>query len=137
MPRTVVYAFDAAHEADVVSGRKLRTIRPPGKRRHAAPGDALRLYVGMRTKACRLVAEGVCTDARQVTLRFGPGGEISGGTDGPAPIADPDGFARLDGFAGAAEMGAFFRGKHGPGPFRGVLIEWRLSREDRGPQQVL
>jgi hypothetical protein len=137
MPHTAVYSFDREHEAAVASGAKRRTIRPAGRRRHAAPGDALRLYVGMRTKDCRLIGSAVCTGARGVLLRFGPDGALAGGIDGSAPIDDAEAFARLDGFAGAAELGAFFQRRHGPGNFAGVLIEWGPLNEDRSQEPLL
>lgn len=40
----------------VLIGRKPKSNRALGKRRHARSGDAIQLYVGMRTKHCRLFA---------------------------------------------------------------------------------
>ncbi|MEM6839576.1 MAG: ASCH domain-containing protein [Cyanobacteria bacterium P01_C01_bin.120] len=49
----VAYNFKPQFAPLVESGVKRQTIRARGKRRHARPGEALQLYTGQRTKACR------------------------------------------------------------------------------------
>lgn len=56
----VAYNFQARFAPDVAAGRKLQTIRAEGRRAHAKAGDRVQLYTGMRTKACRKLAEGTC-----------------------------------------------------------------------------
>lgn len=124
MGGVVVYGFAQEHAEAVASGRKRRTIRAVGKRRHAAPGDKVRLYAGLRTKRCRLLADAVCTRQRAVSLTV-EGGALTAAAVGGRPVQNIAAFARADGFADAAGMGAFFQKLHGPGEFRGVMIEWR------------
>ena len=126
MAAVVVYGFAAEHAGAVASGSKTRTIRAVGKRRHAAPGDTVRLYTGQRTKACRMLREAVCFRARLVRLGLAGGVLVSAAVAG-RPVQDLPRFARADGFAGPAEMGRFFGRLHGPGEFSGVMIEWRAA----------
>lgn len=121
-----IYSFDGLHADAVASGKKTRTIRSIGRRRHPSPGDTVRLFIGLRTPRARLIAQGICTANTHVSLRF-YGGALVGGTIGRQRITRPDEFAVLDGFADAKQMGAYFASWHGAGNFEGVMIEWRLE----------
>ncbi len=63
------YNFRAQFAEDVESGRKTQTIRAERKDgRRPKVGDTLKLYTGMRTKACRLLAVGRCTAVVPITI---------------------------------------------------------------------
>jgi hypothetical protein len=81
----------------------------------------------MRTKACFLIARGVCSIVIPIRIVNGRGSdgwhvEIDGWELEGRPALDR--FARLDGFRGAAEMRRFWREEHGPGVFEGVIVRW-------------
>lgn len=127
----VAYSFTPRFEPALASGAKTRTIRAPGRRRHARPGDALQLYVGMRTPACRLIRRATCTAVTPVRLVFGPAGpaelfEVAG-----APLSPPqmEAFARADGFEDLGDMARFWIATHAPRhatgvEFEGLMIDW-------------
>ena len=103
----------------VESGAKRQTIRKLRKR-PIRVGDTLRLYVGMRTKACRLLGEAVCGSVECVVFGHGRGSH-------PTARQDQEAFARTDGFESYAEMLAWFERTHGL-PFEGVVIRWGYLR---------
>lgn len=112
-----VEAFAAGMDAFGNVGRpqpKRQTIRAIGKRRHARAGETLQLYTAMRTRQCRKIGEALCTEVvpieifvgeRDMTIRSGKDRIIGGLVDS---------FARLDGFATAADMHAFWLAEHWP-----------------------
>ncbi len=114
--------FKARFAPDVVAGIKTQTIRAPRKdgRPHCIPGDPLHLFTGMRTKYCRRLGKGICTERRQIWIEYG---RVI--VDGQ-PIKDDDAFARADGFANAMQLYDFFQEEHGL-PFEGSLIKWNLQ----------
>lgn len=122
----VAYSFKPRFVDPILWGRKDQTIRAPrnGTSQHAAVGQELQLYTGMRTKACRLILRTTCTERLSVLLRWRPIIEFQ--IDGER--LDPSGyeaFARRDGFADVADMEAFWAGTHGPVEwFRGEIIRW-------------
>ena len=77
------YTFQSRFAPLVASGEKRQTIRAIGKRRHAAVGDRIQLYTGMRTKACRklVTPDPVCTFAAAVYICHG----IKNTPPAPAP----------------------------------------------------
>ncbi len=126
----VAYNFQRQFVPAVEAGLKRQTIRAIGKRRHARPGDAIQLYTGMRTTACRkIVPDRVCTRVAPISLSNsyldGPGTWIVDGVDldtsGMHALAIADGFGDDDHPVFA--MAAFFLEAHGA-RFDGVLIEW-------------
>ncbi len=122
----VAYSFKPRFVDPILSGRKRQTIRADRKR-HARPGEELQLYVGMRTKASRLIGRAVCSEVAPIRIYFDdhddehegivlPGFGFPGGLEG---------FAQSDGFATWAELKAFWRTEHpGIDEFKGVLITW-------------
>jgi hypothetical protein len=54
----VAYSFNRRFVPAIEAGLKRQTIRSH-RRRHARVGEALQLYTGMRTKACRLIRDDV------------------------------------------------------------------------------
>lgn len=109
------------HEA-VRTGEKRQTIRPP--RRDGKPickvGDILshRGWEGVayRRKQQRLRDDSPCLSVGHVLLAECI--EVNG-----VKVADPDEFARADGFTDAREMCLYFLNNGGL-PFEGVLIQW-------------
>ena len=132
----VAYSFKRDFIDPIEQGLKTHTLRGP-RRRHARVGETMQLYVGMRTKHCRLIGTGICDRFRGVLLKFStypaffifdvmesdPGvfrrkGELQ-------PLTDLDAFARSDGFAHFDAMAKFWRDNHGPAQsWEGFLIGW-------------
>lgn len=118
----VAYNFQARFAPAIEAGTKRQTIRLPRKdTRHARLGEAVQLYTGMRTKACRLLREAVCCECRRVMIHhnnvwtYQPVTLIAGG--------DLEAFARRDGFTSWPDMRDWFEAAHGL-PFDGFLIGW-------------
>jgi hypothetical protein len=110
-------------------GWKRQTIRAPRKdgRPHAKVGETIKLYTGMRTKSCRLLAEATVT--RILTVKINATEMWLNGRRLQAtihsrddPITDNE-FAAADGFEGFAEMADWFSDVHGL-PFEGIVIYW-------------
>lgn len=133
----MVYNFKARFAPLIESGQKLTTIRAPRKDgKLPKPGETLKLFTGMRTKACRKLGERTCLSVKRVA--------IMKGADSGKPVlyidlkwihepAHLNSVAIRDGFASWEEMGKFFEETHGPF-FEGHLIEWfpHLNPEDPG-----
>lgn len=130
----VALNFMSQFADDVDLGYKRRSIRAPRKDgRNPTAGCELQLYTGMRTAACRKLADAKCVRVRPVLIDY-HGVEIEGRKlhcgDAPAYAGgvDPEhydsDFARADGFDCFQSMCGFFRKTHGL-PFNGFLIEWR------------
>ena len=94
----------------VEAGLKTQTIRPERKR-PIKVGDRLFLFEGLRTKTCRRLGTGICSEVTDLRISW------------TAQIFD--GFARDDGFRNSAELVEWFEQKYGL-PFCGVLIKWYL-----------
>lgn len=135
----VAYSFNRRFEVPILAGTKCGTIRAVGRRRHARAGETVQLYVGMRTRQCRLIGKAVCTSADpiEITVESWSRGpritRISIGSGGPVlnPLSDLDAFARRDGFENADEMAAFWWTTHRALiscgetlAFSGLLIRW-------------
>lgn len=123
----VAYSFQSRFEVPIRAGFKTQTIRATGRRRHAKPGERLQLYIGMRTRQCRLIALATCIIAKPCGLAFRRGNLVRA-WHREGDVTDLDGFALNDGFTGADDMGAFWSAHNGldTGDFEGVLIEWSL-----------
>ena len=117
------YDFKKQFAALVSSGQKRQTIRATGKRRHARPSEALQLYTGMRTKACRklVTPDPVCREVLPITM-CECNCIVLINIDGKL-IDDAEALAVADGFRSLGEFLQFFRKTHGL-PFQGVLIKW-------------
>lgn len=118
----VAYSFQAQFAPQILAGTKRQTIRAVGRRRHARPGEALQLYVGMRTKFCRRIAVAQCTRFLPVAMKFAPLALVFVAGRLCPSLED---FAREDGFTSWAELRSFWREHHaGVESFEGVLIGW-------------
>lgn len=123
----VAYSFTSRFVPAIAAGTKTRTIRAYGKRRHARSGEALQLYTGLRTRQAKLIRVATCIRAVPVRLAFEARVLVGARIWGEPVAADElDDFARADGFAGAADMGAWWCRDRSDGSldFDGLLIEW-------------
>lgn len=103
----------------VEDGTKRQTIRTDTR---VMAGDALQLYTGLRTKACRKLRDAVCNSVQSVVLmeRIAiPHGNVS------LTGIYLEEFAHADGFASYADMWAFFSKRaNADGEYRGKIIKW-------------
>ncbi|MDB5448074.1 MAG: hypothetical protein JWQ97_3391 [Phenylobacterium sp.] len=120
----VAYSFKSRFAPPIQARAKRQTIRADRKR-HARRGEQLQLYVGMRTKSCRLIGLAQCVGVMEVRLDFDERRvEFGSGTAVTTPD-DTDAFARADGFADWRDMEAFWAAEHpGVRQFTGILISW-------------
>lgn len=114
----VALNFKKQFEEAIVSGRKRQTVRAPRKRPIRA-GQGLQLYVGLRTRGARKIADAVCTSTHPISILPGGRMRVAG-----AWITKEmkEQFARSDGFDSLDEFLAFF-----DLPFEGRVILWRLA----------
>ena len=140
----VAYGFKKYFGPQIEDGSKSHTIRA-GRRRHAHVGEAVQLYVGMRTRHCRkIIADPQCIAVLPIVIMSSDliaAGiayiEIDGTPlhrDEIEPFALSDGFdpLRLQGLAPKAmiastareTMGRFWRANHTGNRFEGCLIRW-------------
>lgn len=130
----MVYNFKERFAPLVESGQKLTTIRAPRKDgKLPKPGEALKLFTGMRTKHCRKIGERVCKSVKKIRIRRDVSASYAyvGGR-----YVDPVALAHKEGFTHWWKMVQFFLEVHGL-PFRGYIIEWypRLSNELFNPEE--
>lgn len=119
----VAYSFQRRFLGPIRAGTKRQTIRAERKR-HARPGEPVQLYVGMRTKHCRLIAAPTCESVWPVRLDFDLA-TIEHGNGRVFDESDLDPFAVSDGFADWEDMRAFWERQHpGVRVFSGLLIRW-------------
>lgn len=126
----VAYSFKERFAQPILDGTKVGTIRLIGRRRHARRGEALQLYVGMRTISCRLVKRDTCVHALPIRLTMTGSGDFDGAAiDGKQlTLWQMQELARDDGFSCIADMAEFWMQTHGKGKpiiFDGVNIRWR------------
>lgn len=119
------YNFQKQFAPLIESGAKQSTIRQRRKNGYLPrEGDVLRLYQGMRTKACKLIREVAVARVSPITInaRLGCADVILNGsrlTDGEVYE-----MAKNDGFKGIREFSEFFEQKYGP-ELQAYLIEWK------------
>lgn len=118
----VAYSFKAQFVPLVEQGLKTKTIRGHRKR-HAKPGEAIQLYTGMRTSACRKLRnpDPICKAITPIQI------DLKGITLDRRLLTKDEAqtLAKADGFTSLEEMLLFFQGLHGL-PFTGYLIEWQI-----------
>lgn len=129
----VAYSFKAQFEEPIATGAKTQTVRG-NRARHARPGEALQLYVAMRTRHCRkiLTPDPVCIDVRDIEIVFDWNIGLIARIDIEGvrlSAAEMLAFAIADGFGSdfgspLFHMGRFWRDNHGLEPFSGVVIRW-------------
>ena len=121
------YNFQKQFVPLIESGAKCSTIRQRRKNGYLPrEGDVLRLYNGMRTKACRLICEVAVTGVTPIVInaRLGCADVILNG----CRLADHEveRMAKGDGFKGIHDFAHFFEDKYGP-ELQAYLIEWRAT----------
>jgi uncharacterized protein YqfB (UPF0267 family) len=122
----VAYSFKRRFVEPIVDGRKGGTIRAD-RRRHVRPGEEMQLYVGMRTKQCRLIARKTCLAVEPITLDFVTRSVTwQGGEDRLIRSREElDDFAAFDGFRSFTELSEFWVATHGrPERWHGWHILW-------------
>lgn len=115
----VAFNFSPEFVPAIESGDKVQTIR---KTKRAKAGDMLQLYVGQRTKNCRLIREQECAYVDYVHIA--PDGLTFG--DKEKHPGDTNAFARRDGFNDFDEMLAWFAKKYGEFRFVGYVHRWKV-----------
>jgi len=126
----VAYSFKAQFEGALRAGDKAQTIRALGKRRHARPGELVQIYIGMRTKDCRLLFQSECLEVLPITIRRNAQDRVLlGGNpfiihlDGKSLfLHEQEQLALADGFP---DLQAFYDFFYQRLPFEGVLIKWQ------------
>lgn len=123
----VAFNFQKQFAADVENGEKRQTIRAHRKDgRRPKIGDALQLYTGMRTKACRKLRDAACHDVCDIRID-----ENRVTVWSPQEFLDPEALAKSDGFKSWAEMRDWFAKTHGL-PFKGIMVRWLVPPRERG-----
>lgn len=124
----VAYSFNTRFVPAIVSGVKQGTIRAPrlGTHGHAARGQEIQIYTGLRTKYARLIGRAKCLSSRRVCLHLRDGAVFFPWEgDALVPGEELERFAREDGFSTWAELVAFWARTHpGCDMFDGVQIRW-------------
>ncbi len=132
----VAYSFKACFEEDIACLVKRQTVRS-NRKRHARPGEALQLYVSMRTKQCRkiLTPDPICIAVRNIDIAIDlmspqliqaieiEGIALNGDEIEAFAIADGFGSKMADGFA-RRRMGQFWCQNYYWPRFSGVVIGW-------------
>ena len=125
--------FKAQFAEAVEHGTKRQTVRAPRKdgRPHAKVGDTLKLYTGMRSKACRLLGQATVTSLCQVRIEacemFVNGKRLPSAIYDRSCEQTDNEFAEADGFDRFMDMADWFRDTHGL-PFEGTVIRWSDPR---------
>jgi hypothetical protein len=120
----VAYSFQKRFAEPILAGTKGQTIRA-FRKRHARPGEELQLFIGMRTKHCRLIARKECLAVDPITLVFATSAIFIGDRVVAGNLVELDIFARFDGFESYAAMRQFWRDEHDEGDhWEGTVIRW-------------
>jgi len=121
----VAYSFQKRFAPPILAGTKLQTIRGPRVRPHVRPGQALQLYVGMRTKSCKLIATRLCSNVRPIKIDLNGYVFFHDECDGFGDWRMLDDFAVRDGFSDFEDLRRFWALSHpGVSVFEGSQIEW-------------
>jgi len=118
------YNFQKRYVALIESGQKRQTIRARRKNGYVPiAGEVLRLYQGMRTRACKLICEVSVTEVLPIVVNTGNGCadvvlRCERLTD--AQVLD---LAKSDGFRDVRDFAEFFNQKYGD-ELNAYLIRW-------------
>jgi len=120
------FGFKKKYEQKLIDGTKTTTIRAPRKdnRLQCKVGDVVKLYVGMRTKQCRLIKEVKCLSIEKIVLEADGLIIVDGKLIGLSARGD---LARNDGFIQVNDMLDTFREMHGL-PFEGILYSFEENK---------
>lgn len=129
------YNFQSRFVTPILSGTKPHTIRAARKDgRLPKPGDPLRFYTGMRSRACAHVADAQCLAVASIRIQTTLDGLLEVGVThsldetalrGWVAISDSDALALClrDGFTSASEFIDFFL-PFAPSRWDGHIIYW-------------
>ena len=130
------YSFKERFVPMVEDGSKDHTIRAlrKGKSGHAMPGQTCYLYYGMRTKFCRKIGEGECTQQEPILIT--PHNILVGDTmldkNERDRLAWRDGFrpqgSTIDKPDGAFDLLVSYWQAENTLPWKGVIIHWKLKK---------
>ena len=137
----VAYSFKREFEQPIRDRVKPHTLRAPrrGRSRHSRPGEAMQLWLGLRSRRPTPIGRATCDRFQRVSLDFSAPNpvvlhdlvEVSLGTfelcGDPQPVRAVDAFAVSDGFADIEAMGRFWRDTHGMTVWQGFLIGWDVT----------
>ena len=127
-----IYNFQRRFEPFIRDGSKRHTIR--AKRTHRdKPGNTVHLYVGLRTKAARLLGRSICVRVEDIVITtaqqiFVNGEELT--------LSEKNALAFCDGFRARGvehafeDMMAFWNGRL---PFEGDIIHWSKELSSSQP----
>jgi hypothetical protein len=119
-------SFKKEWEQKIMAGTKLSTIRLPRKDgRVPKPGETLKLYTGMRTKACRLLREVRCSDCLPVTMDA-LGVKIGSDKD-YAPLWVANVMAQQDGFLHWGQLWNWFWNQYHKPQLTANWIQWEAK----------
>ena len=129
------YSFQKQFVPLIESGAKRSTIRQRRKNGYLPrQGDVLKLYTGMRTKACRLVAEVAVTEVKPIVIysRHGCADVILDAKQlsdwEVMELAHADGFKSIQAFAD------FFEDKYGH-ELQAYMIKWEPLGSHAGDEE--
>lgn len=123
------YNFRFEFVEKIKDGSKYTTIRR--RRKHATkPGEMLSLYVGQRTKACRLVAKAPCVKVTPVVIY--PFEMLLKSCGHVLPIQKTMKIAQVDGFEDLSSFFRFFERYGEPVLDDFEIIEWDPERLGTG-----
>jgi len=113
---------------EVEQGVKKTSIRAPRRRNEFRVGFPIYHFRGLRTKACRKIAESICKSIAVIEID-GSGVTVRGKTQDAAAVEK---IARADGFKSVGEFVDYFtlgKRKRLRKKFVGNLIEWKPLKE--------
>jgi hypothetical protein len=133
----VALSFKKQHAPKVEVGTKTQSIRR-GKQRIKV-GDAIQLYTGQRTKACRKLGDAICTAA--IPVRFNPWcfEFIMPDCTIGLSVREREDMARADGFKDWDHFVSFFfpvwwiETDPTNADFVGYLYKWKLTPSKKAP----
>lgn len=119
-----LYNFKVRFEQFIRDGRKRHTIRETRKHPDES-GNTLHLYIGLRTRNCRLIFRAPCTAVQEIEIR-GDGISIDGNE---LSRDEQETLARRDGFRDLAEFYRFWPADKLP--FAGQIIHWNFDKRTK------
>lgn len=131
------YNFKLEFEPAIMADLKRHTIRAERRDgRRPSPGEVLSLYVGMRTKQCRLLKRRRCVKVQDIRIFDTGEGCLFISIEGVyLSESEKQQLARSDGFADLDAMFAFWMKTHsgllGQIDFTGAMIHWESDADDR------
>ena len=118
------YNFQKRYAPLIESGQKCSTIRKRRKNGYLPrPGDVLRLYQGMRTKACKLIREVTVIEVEPIVIYAANGCADVALSGTPLRDGEVAQLAVADGFKSIKDFADFFNEKYGPS-LQAYLIRW-------------